>query len=240
MSQLPSGIIKKAIEDRGYCHIKVSGTSMLPSYTAGDRVKIIKPKEVDVNDVVLIEYMDSLILHRVVMKNESQVLTRGDNNLFLDGEVPLACVIGKTELPTQFYEVSDRIIFDRVVFQFWDISREQVSEASMALIENFKIDARFGPNHPFDEEAIHVAIVQNSFSSLVALDEVIEKIIHREKILVVHFNIKCAQDERFEGQSISKFQHVVRLGTLDTCLKMALSDQVQLFLGYMLGKCEIK
>lgn len=240
MSRLPSGIIKKAIEERGYCHVKVSGSSMLPTYKAGETVKIIASNQVGVNDVVLFNYMDKMILHRVVMKNGNQMITRGDNNIFLDGEVSFDNIIGKTEKPANYYKQSDRLLFDRVIFQFWEIEPSDLSAESRALLEKFEIEARFDNQMPIEEGAIHVAIVQNAFSPVMSLDDIVENRLKRDSLLVVHFNVNCAQDERFEGQLISNFSQVVRLGTLDTCLGLDLSEQIQLFMGYLLGKCEVK
>lgn len=81
-------LLKQTIEEKGEIQLTVHGNSMLPLISDGDKVKIKKCSEYHIGDVVayfmVSESKLRIIIHRVIFKRPNYLLTKGDNNNFID------------------------------------------------------------------------------------------------------------------------------------------------------------
>ena len=97
-------IIKEELNERGSIVIKIHGESMIPTFCDGDIVKITKAKSINVGDIICYWLYDEnnksiIIAHRVIFVRKNYVLTKGDNNKFIDPvKVLTSKIIGKIEI----------------------------------------------------------------------------------------------------------------------------------------------
>lgn len=72
----------------GKCMIRISGDSMVPSYSHNQSILIKKSNSYNIGDVVVIKRVNRFIVHRIidvmVMGDKKFYLTKGDNNTFVD------------------------------------------------------------------------------------------------------------------------------------------------------------
>ncbi|PIR13705.1 hypothetical protein COV49_01305 [Candidatus Falkowbacteria bacterium CG11_big_fil_rev_8_21_14_0_20_39_10] len=75
----------------------VQGNSMLPLLIPDDMVEIIKTpfQNIQTDDIVAIIKKNNMIVHRVVYKTQSYLISKGDNNLKSDGRVYPDEVLGR-------------------------------------------------------------------------------------------------------------------------------------------------
>lgn len=73
------------------------GTSMLPILYPRDLIYFKKASflQCRINDIVIIKKQKQLLTHRVIYKNRSSLITKGDNNLQSDGKILPRQIIGK-------------------------------------------------------------------------------------------------------------------------------------------------
>ena len=78
---------------------RVLGNSMYPTLLNNDVVSVIVCEEYCVNDILVVNCIDHLMIHRIIktqMRNdEMYYLTKGDNNNFIDRWCSSKAVIGK-------------------------------------------------------------------------------------------------------------------------------------------------
>lgn len=88
MSKLQFQLIKPLLSKESF-HLRSEGDSMRPMLLAGDIIYFKKMpfKKIESGDVVLARIKSDLFIHRVVFKNPKFLITKGDNNLFIDGKV---------------------------------------------------------------------------------------------------------------------------------------------------------
>jgi signal peptidase I len=81
----------------GQVHLRVSGTSMVPSLWSGDVLTICPVKLTDVvaGDVVVFSRDSFLITHRVIRTCASALITRGDSLPFPDSSVSEDELLGR-------------------------------------------------------------------------------------------------------------------------------------------------
>jgi len=73
--------------DAGNFQARIKGSSMLPHFREGEMVRIKKlERDLQVGDVVLTknDMNEDLILHRIVFLNNEHLITKGDNNSYVD------------------------------------------------------------------------------------------------------------------------------------------------------------
>lgn len=80
--------------------LKVTGNSMEPLFQSGDMVsfKKIPSNSVKINDMVLVGSRQNFFVHRVIYRNKSMAVTRGDNNLKSDGFISLNRIIARATM----------------------------------------------------------------------------------------------------------------------------------------------
>ncbi len=90
-------ILNTLIKTSKYFSIKSQGASMLPMLQPNDVLyfKKINFSRIRVNDFILIKKRDTTFTHRVIFKNATYLITKGDNNLTSDGKIFPRQIIGK-------------------------------------------------------------------------------------------------------------------------------------------------
>lgn len=93
--------------------IRSEGMSMFPLLQPGDSIEFqrISPKQVKINDIVLLYCNETFITHRVVYRSGDGIVTRGDNNPKEDEGVSLEHVIARA---TRFKRKGKWFTFDDV------------------------------------------------------------------------------------------------------------------------------
>lgn len=92
-------MLKDEIKKKGKLILTVHGDSMLPILKDGDVVQIEKADEYNIGDIVAYyDLFDSslrIIVHRVIFVRKTYIMTKGDNNNFIDPlKVPIESIIG--------------------------------------------------------------------------------------------------------------------------------------------------
>lgn len=93
--------------------IRSEGMSMFPLLQPGDSIEFqrISPKQVKINDIVLLYCNETFITHRVVYRSGDGIVTRGDNNPKEDEGVSLEHIIARA---TRFKRKGKWFTFDDV------------------------------------------------------------------------------------------------------------------------------
>ena len=93
-------LLKEEVENNGKLNLTIHGNSMLPLIKCGDILTVIKCHQYKIGDIVAYhsnEIKDyNIIVHRVIFVRKTYVLTKGDNNDFIDPiKVKIENIIGK-------------------------------------------------------------------------------------------------------------------------------------------------
>lgn len=86
---------KKNANIFGYTAFEVATGSMSGTIEIGDLVIVKITKNVGVNDIVVYEEENHFITHRVLEKNEEQLITKGDANNSQDAPITSSKILGK-------------------------------------------------------------------------------------------------------------------------------------------------
>lgn len=92
-------ILKDKINNKGYVFLRVHGNSMFPTIRDNDLVCVSKTQNISVGDVIgyFLDNGDHLdiVIHRVVLVRKTYVLTKGDNNDFIDPvRISMSSILG--------------------------------------------------------------------------------------------------------------------------------------------------
>ncbi len=79
----------------GYSFFEVATGSMSPTIEVGDVVITKITKDVKKNDVIVYKDGESIITHRLIEKNEKEIITRGDANNSEDKPIEENMIIGQ-------------------------------------------------------------------------------------------------------------------------------------------------
>lgn len=79
----------------GYSFFEVATGSMSPTIEVGDVVITKITKDVKKNDVIVYKDGESIITHRLIEKNEEEIITRGDANNSEDKPIKENMIIGQ-------------------------------------------------------------------------------------------------------------------------------------------------
>ena len=79
----------------GYSFFEVATGSMSPTIEVGDVVITKITKDVNKNDVIVYKDGESIITHRLIEKNEEEIITRGDANNSEDKPIKENMIIGQ-------------------------------------------------------------------------------------------------------------------------------------------------
>lgn len=81
-------ILKEEIEERGKVQLVVHGNSMKPFLHDGELIQIEKRSLYNIGDIVAYFWVVNdrlkIIIHRIVFKRHDYLLTKGDNDNFID------------------------------------------------------------------------------------------------------------------------------------------------------------
>lgn len=99
-SELCMWLLQEEIERNGQIQLTVHGDSMLPIIKDGEVVAVVKSYQYNIGDVIayymIAENRVNIVVHRVIFSREKYVLSKGDNNDFIDPlRVPIKQIIGK-------------------------------------------------------------------------------------------------------------------------------------------------
>ncbi|MEV0944030.1 S26 family signal peptidase [Micromonospora wenchangensis] len=96
VSAVPVDLVAHGLRVTGRAVVPVTGSSMLPTITPGERVVLhpVPPAGVHPGEVVAVRHRNGLILHRVLDRFGDRLITAGDNLSLADPPVPLTQVVG--------------------------------------------------------------------------------------------------------------------------------------------------
>jgi hypothetical protein len=81
--------------------LPLGGGSMRPLFAPGDLVRVRPARAADVapGEVVIVDLGGPLLCHRLVYRDDTRVITRGDDCFADDPALPAAAVIGRVDIP---------------------------------------------------------------------------------------------------------------------------------------------
>ena len=81
--------------------LPLGGGSMRPLFAPGDRLRVSPARADDVRpgDVVLVEWGEQLVCHRLVYVADGRAVTRGDDAFAPDPPLPADAIIGRVDVP---------------------------------------------------------------------------------------------------------------------------------------------
>ena len=79
----------------GYTFFEVATASMYPTIEIGDVVIVKITKEIEQNDIIVYADGESIITHRLIEKNDSELIAKGDANNSEDRPIQEDMVFGK-------------------------------------------------------------------------------------------------------------------------------------------------
>lgn len=79
----------------GYTFFEVATGSMYPTMEIGDVVVVKITKEVEQNDIIVYKDDESIITHRLIEKNDNELIAKGDANNSEDKPIEESMVLGK-------------------------------------------------------------------------------------------------------------------------------------------------
>lgn len=93
-------MLKDELNKKRELRLTVHGDSMLPTLKDGEMVKIEERDEYKIGDIIafytIIEKQLKIVVHRVILVRKTYVLTKGDNNNFIDPiKVVYDIILGK-------------------------------------------------------------------------------------------------------------------------------------------------
>jgi signal peptidase I len=88
---------------KNYDHFLVQGGSMLPTLKPGQKIKILKTKDVKIGDIIIFKSnnlkrkknKNFRVIHRVVKINGNQIITKGDHRYNCDRPIMYKEILGK-------------------------------------------------------------------------------------------------------------------------------------------------
>lgn len=117
---IPPAIAKKMVDKCGL-DIMICGNSMEPTYFEGEKVHIVSSEQIIEGDIICYYNVNRYVIHRVAYVRNGLLLTKGDNNKYLDVYNPNIIVIGKVERrEEQIQEQRDDYSKDFVTYVFWN------------------------------------------------------------------------------------------------------------------------
>jgi signal peptidase len=86
----------EALDSSGQLRLRATGTSMLPALRPGDMLQFhsYRIESAAVGDIVLFRRADSLVIHRVIARSDTGLVTQGDALAAPDPPVSNADVLG--------------------------------------------------------------------------------------------------------------------------------------------------
>lgn len=84
IQEIKNQMIMRQLDENNSIKIKINGDCMAPFVYNGDSVIISKSIDYKLGDIVLINSNNDFKLHRIIKKNKKEIITKGDNSLFID------------------------------------------------------------------------------------------------------------------------------------------------------------
>lgn len=82
----------------GYTFFQVATGSMSDTIEIGDVIIVRITKEIEENDIIVYKEEENYITHRLILKNEEELIAKGDANNSEDKPIKLEQVLGKVEI----------------------------------------------------------------------------------------------------------------------------------------------
>lgn len=86
---------KQLLEKGLTLKIKTTGNSMWPFLRDGFTVEIKQYRQYNIGDIIIFDQSHQQILHRIIKKNGSKIMVKGDNNHFIDQCTDTSSILGK-------------------------------------------------------------------------------------------------------------------------------------------------
>ena len=88
-------IIDFFINKYGHIDLIACGRSMLPTINDGDHIRIYPQEKYKEDDIVAFwNANNKIVVHRIILLKNDSCITKGDNSLDIDGDIPLQNIIG--------------------------------------------------------------------------------------------------------------------------------------------------
>jgi len=95
----------------GFAQLIILSGSMQPAINVGDMIIIREQNSYRVNDIVTYRWKQSIVTHRIVELNDSQVVLKGDANNATDGSIPVSAIEGKVVM--RIPKAGDIVLYSR-------------------------------------------------------------------------------------------------------------------------------
>ena len=201
---IPPSIAKKMVEKCGL-DITICGNSMEPTYYEGEKVHIVPANEILMGDVICYYSAQRYIIHRVIYKANGLLLTKGDNNKYLDALEPDIFVIGKVKQAEEKKYISNEAL---ITYVFWN-ENEYMECKEIGK----KLGATMVCANSVYNDGINIAI---SPYSLQRITSFYPSFCTKKKIYI-HIGVRLS-DHNEEGFVLdSCFDFVVRSGNYSMC-----------------------
>ncbi len=203
MTMIPLNIIERMI-NAGCCKITIEGNSMEPTLFENDTVEIMSADSVEINDVVLFCLDNKYVLHRVVDIFGDLIITKGDNNTFMDHPISKSRIIGKLKNNSKTIFTMPEF---KVVYNIWE---GDYYDQVKSYANDFKLDIIYCPGKLF-EDGMNIAMTPYSTSSINDIE--FSYAIETQK-LYVHVGAKLSDFECEGYWSYKDFDAVYHSGVI--------------------------
>lgn len=87
-------LLQSILQKDGYANIFVTGTSMEPTFFDGQQITVQKQISYEVGEVIVFEYKQDLVVHRILYSNKNQYYCKGDNSFKIE-DIDRSQILGK-------------------------------------------------------------------------------------------------------------------------------------------------
>lgn len=134
--EIAAFIIKQKIKKENGYSMTIHGNSMFPVFISEDKIRISESNRFHVGDIVVFLQGKVMIAHRIVKINSEEIVTKGDNNIFLDDINCELEIIGKCKYGKNGFNIQIMNFFI-AKFSFWSFMLRQKGHFKIAGILKF-------------------------------------------------------------------------------------------------------
>lgn len=206
INSVPVNFLKKIVQTQNIKFF-ISGNSMEPTYFDGDEVYVEYVDKIDIGDIICFYNQKKYVIHRVVCNRNGLILTKGDNNKYIDSYNPNVEIIGRVKKNEKKNEIIN------VVYIFWN-----KDEYDTCKNIGDKLGLEMICNNCIPTDGYNIAI------SPYSMDGIRNEMINKQKVYI-HIGAKIS-DFNQEGFVLdSDFDKVVRGGSYQSMLTLSAEEK---------------
>lgn len=196
-------LIRNVLNKKKKLTLSLTGRSMEPTLFEGNTITVVPADRIDVGEIILYEFDNNIILHRVVDVYKNWIVTKGDSHEFCDDVIHRSQVLGKMQADKFLMKSSEHGRVNRDIrFKIHDHTPdERIKDVLLSSFVQYNFDKKI------DEDRVNIGVV--AMANL-HLWEVPAGILENRNI-TLHFNIKVSNTKRNSYLLIDDFQYLVRL-----------------------------